>query len=202
MLAVWLDLRGTGTRLYGARSSDAGATWSKNLLIYESPDGTICQCCHPSAIADGAGRMWVMWRNCVGGVRDMYITSSVDGADFTKPEKLGHGSWKMNACPMDGGGIGLHRGRVLTAWRREKEIYLAAPGEAERRIAEGTDVTISGHYAAWVSGGIVQVLRPGASQAETAGRGSFPNLLTLPDGKALAAWEDEGRIVVQIVRGS
>jgi Neuraminidase (sialidase) len=34
--AVWLDLRTKGTRLYGAYSQDAGKTWSKNILIYQS----------------------------------------------------------------------------------------------------------------------------------------------------------------------
>src|SRR5580704_3475678 len=45
LFAAWLDLRREGTRLYGSWSADAGATWSKNVLVYESPDGAICQCC-------------------------------------------------------------------------------------------------------------------------------------------------------------
>ena len=65
-----------GTKLYGARSRDGGVTWSKNVLIYESPDGTICQCCHPSAAFDPGGQVLVMWRNCLGGARDMYLKSS------------------------------------------------------------------------------------------------------------------------------
>ena len=49
--AAWLDDRTPGgKRLYGAFSNDAGATWSKNVLLYESPGGTICQCCHPSLV--------------------------------------------------------------------------------------------------------------------------------------------------------
>ena len=35
LFAAWLDLREQGTRLYGAWSSDSGATWSKNVKIYE-----------------------------------------------------------------------------------------------------------------------------------------------------------------------
>jgi hypothetical protein len=49
LFAVWLDLRNDGTRLYGATSKDGGLTWSKNMKLYESPDGSICQCCHPTA---------------------------------------------------------------------------------------------------------------------------------------------------------
>ena len=46
--AVWLDKRGAGTQLYGSRSVDGGRTWAKNVIVYASPDGTICQCCDPS----------------------------------------------------------------------------------------------------------------------------------------------------------
>ncbi|MBL8222791.1 MAG: exo-alpha-sialidase, partial [Bryobacterales bacterium] len=46
--AVWLDLREQGMRLYGAVSKDGGSTWSENRMVYESPDGNVCECCHPS----------------------------------------------------------------------------------------------------------------------------------------------------------
>jgi len=41
LFAAWLDNRQQGTRLYGAYSSDNGVTWSKNVMLHESPDGTI-----------------------------------------------------------------------------------------------------------------------------------------------------------------
>jgi len=64
MAAAWLDDRGgKGKRLYGTFSSDAGRTWSRNVLLYESPEGTICQCCDPSLAAMGNGEFTVMWRN-------------------------------------------------------------------------------------------------------------------------------------------
>src|ERR1039458_5319020 len=54
MAAAWLDDRsGTGKRLYGAFSNDAGISWSRNVLLYQSPDGTICQCCDPSLAVMG-----------------------------------------------------------------------------------------------------------------------------------------------------
>ena len=48
LFATWLDLRKKGTRLYGSVSHDGGASWSANRLVYESPSGTVCQCCHPT----------------------------------------------------------------------------------------------------------------------------------------------------------
>jgi BNR repeat-like domain len=202
LFAAWLDLRKPGTRLYGALSTNGGATWSANTLLYESPDGSICQCCHPSVAIDASARIWVMFRNSAGGARDMYITSSADGGTFSKAAKLGTGSWKINACPMDGGGIALERGRLVTAWRREKELYLDVPGEPEQRIGEGADIAIAagakGVYAAWTHGGSVMVRTPRNPQPiTTAEHGAFPTLLALPGGNVLAAWEDNGKITVQ-----
>jgi len=132
----------------------------------------------------------------------MYIASSSDGMTFNKPSKLGNGSWNINACPMDGGGIALDHGRVVTAWRRQKELYIDVPGQPEQRIGEGADITIAagakGVYAAWTNGGAVYVRTPASSQPVTvADHGAFPHLLALPNGKVLAAWEDAGKITVQ-----
>ena len=49
VFAVWLDLRGNKrNKIYGAKSIDGGKTWSKNIMIYTSPDTTVCECCKPS----------------------------------------------------------------------------------------------------------------------------------------------------------
>lgn len=204
LFAAWLDLREPGTRLYGARSSDGGNTWSKNVLVYQSPDGTICQCCHPSVTMDERGRISVMWRNALGGMRDMYLTRSDDGVTFTRPEKLGHGEWKLSACPMDGGGLAMRQGQAVTAWRRGQEIFLARVGEDESRIGEGKDVALaageSGIFAVWSGTAGLQALTPGRTEAaKLADQGAFPSVAGLPGGGAIAAWEQEGRIQVEIL---
>ena len=134
--AAWLDLRNKGTELWGASSRDGGHTWDRNTLIYRSPDGTICQCCHPTLASDGAGGIWAMWRNAVGGSRDLYSASSRDdGETFSIATKLGSGTWRLNACPMDGG-TALVRpdGELLTAWRRDKLLF-ASDGKGERILS-------------------------------------------------------------------
>lgn len=195
VFAVWLDLRSKGTRLYGSQSTDGGKTWSKNALVYESPSGTICQCCHPSALIDAKGEIWVMWRNVVEGSRDLYVTRSSDGEHFETAVKQGEATWKLDACPMDGGGFYVDNGKVTSAWRRESDIYLAEPGKAERRLGAGKDTTIAkgrrGAYVAWTRGtGGVEVLAPGSATPQLlSADGSFVNLASLPDGSVLAAWE-------------
>ncbi len=199
LMAVWLDLREKGTRLYGARSSDGGATWSKNYLVYESPSGTICQCCHPTISIDEQGEVWVMWRNAVDGSRDLYVTNAKDGVHFGEARKLGEGTWKLEACPMDGGGLAVENGKVYSAWRRDGDVLVTGPEFAEKKLGTGKDVAIvrgrAGTYAAWTRDGGIQLQAPGAATPQTlAKEGGFVNLIKLPDGSVLAAWETKNSI--------
>jgi hypothetical protein len=207
LFSVWLDKRsGAGTKLYGALSRDGGINWSKNVMIYESPDGTICECCDPSVAIDSGGQIFVMWRNWLAGSRDMYLARSRDGVTFSRPEKLGTDTWKLNACPMDGGGLAFSGGKLVSVWRREHEIFMAIPGEKEIGLADGNDIALAGSargiYAIWSGAGGIQALVPGKlSPITVAAKGSFPSIAALPDGRAVAAWEAEGAIQVQIVPG-
>jgi hypothetical protein len=201
LYAAWLDKRGgKGTRLYLARSGDGGVTWSKNAAVYASPDGSICECCHPSLAIGPAGEVLVMWRNALAGSRDMYLTSSRDGAAFAKPRKLGEGTWKLNACPMDGGGLAASSAKVLTAWRRDTSVFLAEPGQPEKQIGDGKDIALALNgdrtYVAWVDGAKVDAWIDGKME-QLAGNGAFPSLTSLPGGGALAAWEENGAIQVR-----
>jgi hypothetical protein len=200
LFATWLDLRKEGTQLYGAFSKDSGKTWSRNVLVYQSPDGSICQCCHPSAAYASDGSLDVMWRNSLGGSRDFYVVHSADGKTFGKPVKLGEGTWKINMCPMDGGGVAHDGNRTVTAWRREKDVYLAEPGKLETKLGDGKDVALAagdGHvYAAWVAQGHLQLWKDG-KLVTLAGEGSLPAIAVLPGGAAVVAWEHNGGVSVQ-----
>jgi hypothetical protein len=205
LFATWLDKRGgKGTKLFGARSTDSGRTWSKSVQIYESPEGTICECCHPSAVIDGTGQIAVMFRNWLDGSRDMYLAVSRNGITFSKPARLGSGTWKLNACPMDGGGLVIAQGRIVSVWRRDRDVFIASPGEQEKKIGEGIDVAVSagtkGVFAAWTSTNGIRTLMPGHEGATSISKkGSFPAIAGLSDGRAVVAWEDNGKIVVQVV---
>jgi hypothetical protein len=201
LFAAWLDLRQEGTRLYGAWSKDSGATWTVNVLLYESPEGTICQCCHPFAAFSDSGRLDVMWRNCLGGARDMYLLRSTEGGrSFSKPEKLGKGTWMINACPMDGGGLTHADGRTIAAWRRDLEIFMVEPGEQETRIGEGKDVAVAASqgqvYVLWVKGTQL-VASIGGKTEVLAEHAAVPALTALPTGGVLAAWEEDSGISVR-----
>jgi len=205
VFAVWLDQRTPGMKLYGARSKDGGVTWSKNVEVYRSPDGAICSCCHPSLGFDGK-RIWVMWRNVVDGFRDLYASYSDDGVHFTPANKQGDGAWKINACPMDGGGFVLNNGKVTSAWRRESDVYLAEPGRPEKLLGPGKDVAITrtnrGAYLAWTKGSSIVAYSPDVPEPQVlAAGGGFVTLLALPGGGGvLAAWESQGSIETRHLR--
>jgi len=196
--AVWLDDRDEkGKRLYGAFSDDNGRTWSRNAMLYESPGGTICECCDPSLAVIGRGEFVVMWRNKLDGSRDLYTLRLKDGKPSGAASKQGEGTWKLDACPMDGGGLAVRDGQIASAWRREHDIYLAAPGKPEVKVGTGMDVAVGanakGFYVAWTTPAGIALHGPnGLSQVSNAG--AFPSLVALPDGGMLLAWEENGTI--------
>ena len=79
VVIAWLDLREPGTRINAAVSRDHGATWAPDALVYSSPSGSVCECCHPSVAIDDGGSIAIMFRNNVDGNRDMFVARSSDG---------------------------------------------------------------------------------------------------------------------------
>ena len=204
LFAAWLDLRGNGTRLYGSTSFDGGATWSPNTPVYESPSGSVCECCHPTAAIDAQGRIFVMFRNSVDGNRDMYLIRSDDaGKTFGPAAKLGTGTWKLNACPMDGGAFQVDTdGKPLSIWRREGDVFLSASPNLEQRLGPGRQpimaATPRGLVLAWTEGKALKATGPGQREATTVDSdAAFPAITTLPSGAVLLAWEQRGAIVVK-----
>jgi hypothetical protein len=204
--AVWLDIRnnnGKGQRVFGAKSGDGGRTWSKNILVYASPDKTVCECCKPSVAIQGKN-VYVMFRNWLDGGRDLYvIQSSNGGTSFGQAQKLGHGSWKLNGCPMDGGGLAINKkGEVQTVWKREANIYTAVPGMPEKEIGEGRGCAIetvnNKNVYAWTENGGVVFVKP-QGQKEVIGKGSQPVLKAVDKNHVICVWENEKQIHASVL---
>ena len=208
VFVTWLDLRNGKMELWGARSGDAGLTWAKNELVYRSPDKSICECCHPTAQLDDTGKLAVMWRNSIGGNRDLWLaTESVDTGGFTA-QKLGMGSWTLNACPMDGGDIlSLGAGAFATVWQRAGEVYYCTPGGMEVGLGRGKQpvaVQISGRPLVVFQEGSNLVMTRDAgtvAAAKHADNARFASLVSAGGGHAVLAYEQgkagESRIVVE-----
>jgi hypothetical protein len=199
-LVTWLDLRSGGMELWRATSADGGATWGANALVYKSPDGHICECCHPSAAMDAQGRVAVMWRNWLGGSRDMYAALSSDGGKtFAAAQKLGSGTWKLNGCPMDGGALALDAtGKPLTAWRREKTVFASELTGAENQLADSAaqPVIVSGKSGAdqlWESAGGLMLKKRNARPMRLADDARFAAAAALPTTGAVVVWESQAK---------
>lgn len=196
--AVWLDLRAKGTQLYYSESANGGLSWSKNSLVYQSPDGTICECCHPSIVFDRKGNPHVMFRNSLSGARDMYLTNSLDGGkSFAPARKLGEETWMLNACPMDGGMLALDQNdEVFTFWRRNNTMFECRPGRAETTAGQGQQGWIAsgpdGMYRVWQVGRTISLATP-QTQSTVSKLGTSPVVASSPDRQlVIAAWADAG----------
>jgi len=199
VFAVWLDLRGNQrNKIYGAKSIDGGKTWSKNILIYASPDSSVCECCKPSVAVKG-NNVYVMFRNWLNGNRDLYLIQSADsGNNFGQAQKLGMGSWQLNGCPMDGGGLAVNeKGEAQTVWRREANVFASVPGMPEKEIGEGKGCTIetvsNKNVYAWTEAGNVVVINT-QGQKKTLSKGSQPVLKALDNEHVLCVWEHDKQI--------
>jgi BNR repeat-like domain len=197
---AWLDLRSKGMKLYAAVSRDGGATWGGDRLVYDSPSGTICQCCHPSVVVRRDGTVLVMFRNSLDGNRDLYLARGRPDGSFEPAQKLGKDEWAVTACPMDGGGLGITAGgEVVSVWRREQTVFAAEPGGRERKVGEGVNPALAndGRTVAWVSPAGLNLTELGATEPMTLDpKGNFPALGAFGDGSVIVAWERGGRTLV------
>lgn len=198
--AVWLDIRtGRHNQIYFSSVSGTASHWSKNLLAYCSPDEHVCECCKPNIAVQGP-EVAIMFRNWLNGSRDLYLIKSLNGgASFTEAQKLGVDTWKLNGCPMDGGGITIDGSNVIrTAWQRKGMVYYCQPGYPETYIGKGRNCSISGTgdntILTFQSNDTVKVMKLKNKDAVTIGNGSFLKSAILPDNKILCVWEQDNKI--------
>jgi hypothetical protein len=201
MHCVWLDLRNERPEVFGSGSTDGGKTWSQNLRIYSSPAGNVCECCHPSVTFDSHGNLYVMWRNWLGGNRDLYLSVSKDGGRmFSEAQQLGVGHWRLDNCPMDGGAVAVQKpGEVATVWRRQKEVFATLPGQREEiRLGPGEQPWVAadhrGIWMTWISrdGGDLSLRRPKHQQSEVIAHQAADPVIAAPSngtGPVVLAWE-------------
>jgi hypothetical protein len=198
--AVWLDTRtGGNNQIYFSSLLNKAAHWSKNRLAYRSPDQHVCECCKPSIAVQGS-TIAIMFRNWLNGSRDLYLTKSLDGGtSFTGAQKLGMDTWKLNGCPMDGGGIAIDGSNVIrTTWQRKGNVYYAQPGDPEINIGSGRNCNISGTgnnaVLTFQNNDTVKVLSLKNKNVVVVGKGSFLKTVVLANNKILCVWEQDNEI--------
>lgn len=199
LFAVWLDLRSNGqNKIFGSSSTDGGQTWSKNIFVYASPDGAVCDCCKPSVSVNGKN-VFVLFRNNLGGNRDIYLIHSSDGGNkYETAKKMGEGNWKLDGCPMDGGGLVIDKfGNPQTVWNRKGNIYSSPGASEEIKLGAGRNCTLESvngkNIYAWVEKGEVVVLAPNGVKT-VLGSGGLPILKAVNDRQVLCVWGNDDKI--------
>jgi len=195
--AVWLDLRlGKGNNIYFSSLAAAKDKWANNTLVYESPDNHVCDCCKPNIVVKN-GIVAIMFRNWLGGSRDLYLTKSADkGKSFETAQKLGMGTWKLKGCPMDGGGLAIdNSGKIQTTWQRQGVIYTCKPGENEIKLAPGKISGITANVKndqliiSYQDGENTKLIDSRGAKELMTVKGSYLRPLILRNRKILCVWE-------------
>lgn len=202
--AVWLDIRtGKHNQIYFADLVPKATKWSTNRLVYMSPDEHVCECCQPHIAVDGP-EVDIMFRNWLNGSRDLYlITSQNGGASFSPSQKLGMGTWKLNGCPMDGGGLVAKAASVATTWRREGTVYYCKPGQSEKALGQGRNSTIAGigsdTFIGYQASDTLKLVSLKDNKTQTIGSGEFMKLAVMPNKKIVCVWEMDNKVVFRII---
>jgi hypothetical protein len=194
IVAVWPDMRAGGMEVWGRVSHDGGKTWQSDERIYGSPSGSICPCCVPNVAISSKGKVAVMWRNSLEGSRDLHLATRSGNLPFSPAVKLGTGTWKLEGCPMDGGGLAFSPGgNWLATWRREKAVFASIAESEEMPLGADASQPVAAYAGntpilLWESGGALMMKRGDAPPAKFADGGKFASVASGRDA-ACVVWE-------------
>lgn len=152
-------------RVWVARSSDDGKTFSKETAAASDPTGA-CGCCGMAAVAAANGDVFALYRSAAEVVnRDMYLLASHDAGRTFSDQKTD--PWKVGYCVMSSASFAAVHGSTLAAWETQGQIHfgridpaagkvariLTVPGEATSRKHPSIATTASGRtLVAWTEG--------------------------------------------------
>jgi hypothetical protein len=119
-----------GRKVWLARSSDDGKTFTTEATINPDPTG-VCACCSMRGFIDSKGAVHFLYRAAKDGVdRDMFLLSSSEPSKKFQ-SKLVH-PWNLSACPMSSMSFAEGKDFAVAAWETEGQVYVARfkPGTA------------------------------------------------------------------------
>ncbi len=80
-------------------------------------DPVVCDCCNINLLVDANGALHVYFRDNNDDIRDIAkITSTDNGATFSKPQIVHNDGWKINGCPHSGAISSSYGKGALIAW--------------------------------------------------------------------------------------
>jgi hypothetical protein len=122
-----------GRRVWLARSTDAGATFSPEDAVFGNPKGA-CACCGLRFFAAGDGTVYGAYRSAFETVhRDLYLLRSSDRGKTFSGFNL-H-KWEIGACPMSSMHFVEAEGKVWLAWETAGQVWFARADEPSAPIS-------------------------------------------------------------------
>ncbi len=80
-------------------------------------DPVVCDCCNINLLVDANGALHVYYRDNNDDIRDIAkITSTDNGATFSKPQIVHNDGWKISGCPHSGAISSSYGKGALIAW--------------------------------------------------------------------------------------
>ena len=194
LVAVWPDSRAGGMEVWSRESRDGGKSWLAETRVYAAPGGSICPCCVPNVAISSKGKVAVMWRNSIDGSRDLHVATRSGNEPFSAPIKLGTVTWKLDGCPMDGGGLVFSPGgNWLAVWRREKAVFASFAEFQEMPLSPNGMQPVAAYAGNtpilfWEAGDMLMMKRGDAPPASFAKGAKFASAASGEDA-ACVVWE-------------
>jgi hypothetical protein len=160
-----------GRHVWIARSTDDGATFTKETPAWNEPTG-VCGCCQLKLMAENDGKVTLLFRAATEMVnRDTFALFSTDSGKSFNGKKI-H-DWKINACPMSSYALDKFGDTTLAAWESDQRVFYSplsdamqatriveAPGKGDNRKhpalavdGEGQTLLVWDENTAWGRGG-------------------------------------------------
>jgi hypothetical protein len=194
LYVAWLDKRkqtaekSDFSRVFTARSTDGGKTFSRNVDATDGQETGICHCCRLSLVSHPQKGLFVAYRNDVHDMRDIFLAGSRDGgATFAPPRPIESFRWMIPACPFNGPSLQFaESGRLHAAWMTGGKV----PGSPA--LGPSTGATYKVMYRSFdpASGS--------GSAPLFLAEGSHPRLLLGRDRAAYVAWDGAGLHLARI----
>lgn len=202
--------------IYLASSPDFGRTWSVNRRLW----GAACPCCRVSLARGPDGRVVSAWRkHFPGNVRDV-VLAPLD-ADAPAVRRVHDDEWVYPGCPHTGPAVAVASAATHVAWYTGKKgragvfysrvdgtadtdavpllvrpslppAHVAVAGLPDGGALGAYDVDAEGKRlvtVAWVS---PQGTLRSQAAVHRSERGSYPQLVTFGQDRALLAWTETG----------
>jgi hypothetical protein len=149
--------------VYVNLSRDGGKSFDPPMVANPTVDS--CECCATRSLFGPEDRLYALYRDKAGNMRDMYLLRLEKGAASFVRTPVSVTRWQINVCPMSGSSLGVWGSKgLVAAWEREFKIYFARMDFAGRLIPPG------------------EIIAPG--------QGKYPLALSASNGVTLVAWKN------------